>query len=80
MLHFFQSQERQNHSMWWVHVLCDECPFYDFQIPHRILVRQVAVIKVTEKIKVDAKMTNSQSLFRPINLMSIDSSGINICD
>lgn len=62
MLHFIQCQRRQNHSMWWIHVLCDEYSFYNFQIPHRILVYHVTVIKVTEKIKVDAKMTNSQLL------------------
>lgn len=66
--------------MCWIQVLCDECPFYNFQIPYRLLVYQVTVRKVTEEIEVGTTMTSPQSLYRLINLMWIDSSGINICD
>lgn len=66
--------------MCWIQVLCDECPFYNFQIPHRLLVYRVSVREVTEEIKVDATMTNPQSLYSLINLLWIDSSGINIWD
>lgn len=63
--------------MCWIQVLCDECPFCNFQIPHSLLVYQVTVRKVTEEMKVDATVPNPQSLYRLINLMWI---GINICD
>lgn len=64
--------------MCWVQVLCDERPFYNFQIPHRLLVYQVT--EKWQEIKVEATMTNPQSLYRLINLIWIDSSGRNICD
>ena len=74
------SERRQNYSVCWIQVLCDKCPFYNFQIPHSLLIYQVAVRKVTEEINVDATMTSPQSLYRLINLTWIDSSGVNISD
>lgn len=41
-----------------VQVLCDEYPFYNFQIPHKWLVQCVRGRKVTEEITIDATMTN----------------------